>query len=385
MNLDTVVCADALDWLRTLPDESVNCIITSPPYYGLRDYGADGQLGLENTPEQYVTRLVAVFREIRRVLRPDGVCWLNLGDSYAGSGRGLMGDGTPSDRGDAKQGTNRGTTVGVFNKPDWGGLAPKNLIGIPWRVAFALQDDGWILRSDVIWHKPNTMPESVTDRPTKAHEYVFMLTRAARYWYDAEAVSEQSSDNSHGGGQAHVERYMQQSGRNDGSRAMGIVTATRNRRSVWTVATEPTPFAHFATFPQKLIEPMVLAGCPARVCATCGAPWERVVERSADKVNLREGQQQQRRANGAQTGGTERVTLGVTEHVKRETIGFRPSCTCDADTRPGIVLDPFMGSGTTALVARQLGRHFLGCDVNAEYVALANERLAVPYTLPMFV
>ncbi len=381
MNLDTVVCADALDWLRTLPDESVNCIITSPPYYGLRDYGADGQLGLEDTPAAYVERLVAVFREIRRVLRPDGVCWLNLGDSYAGSGRGLMGDGTPSDRGDAKQGTNRGTTVGVFNKPDWGGLAPKNLIGIPWRVAFALQDDGWILRSDVIWHKPNTMPESVTDRPTKAHEYVFMLTRAARYWYDAEAVSEQSSDNSHGGGQAHVERYMQQSGRNDGSRAMGIVTATRNRRSVWTVATEPTPFAHFATFPQKLIEPMVLAGCPARVCATCGAPWER----SADKVNLREGQQQQRRANGAQTGGTERVTLGVTEHVKRETIGFRPSCTCDADTRPGIVLDPFMGSGTTALVARRLGRHFLGCDVNAEYVALANERLAVPYTLPMFV
>lgn len=385
MSLDTVVCADALDYLRTLPDESVNCIITSPPYYGLRDYGADGQLGLEDTPAAYVERLVAVFREIRRVLRPDGVCWLNLGDSYAGSGRGLMGDGTPSDRGDAKQGTNRGTTVGVFNKPDWGGLAPKNLIGIPWRVAFALQDDGWILRSDVIWHKPNTMPESVTDRPTKAHEYVFMLTRAARYWYDAEAVSEQSSDNSHGGGQAHVERYMQQSGRNDGSRAMGIVTATRNRRSVWTVATEPTPFAHFATFPQKLIEPMVLAGCPARVCATCGAPWERVVERSADKVNLREGQQQQRRANGAQTGGTERVTLGVTEHVKRETIGFRPSCTCDADTRPGIVLDPFMGSGTTALVARRLGRHFLGCDVNAEYVALANERLAVPYTLPMFV
>jgi len=373
MNLDTVVCADALDWLRTLPDESVNCIITSPPYYGLRDYGADGQLGLENTPEQYVTRLVAVFREIRRVLRPDGVCWLNLGDSYAANRTEQV---TPTKWPTLQQGQSSRVPSG---------LKPKDLIGIPWRVAFALQADGWWLRSDIIWAKPNPMPESVRDRPTKAHEYVFLLTRSATYWYDAEAVSEQSSDNSHGGGQAHVERYMQQSGRNDGSRAMGIVTATRNRRSVWTVATEPTPFAHFATFPQKLIEPMVLAGCPARVCATCGAPWERVVERSADKVNLREGQQQQRRANGAQTGGTERVTLGVTEHVKRETIGFRPSCTCDADTRPGIVLDPFMGSGTTALVARQLGRHFLGCDVNAEYVALANERLAVPYTLPMFV
>lgn len=321
MNLDTVVCADALDYLRTLPDESVNCIITSPPYYGLRDYGASGQIGLEDTPAAYVERLVAVFREIRRVLRPDGVCWLNLGDSYAGSGRGLMGDGTPSDRGDAKQGTNRGTTVGVFNKPDWGGLAPKNLIGIPWRVAFALQDDGWILRSDVIWHKPNTMPESVTDRPTKAHEYVFMLTRAARYWYDAEAVAETSisagevitlGEKSFSKGQA-IGAGIDPSG--NGKAASYEVRPTRNRRSVWTVATEPTPFAHFATFPQKLIEPMVLAGCPAG----------------------------------------------------------------------GIVCDPFMGSGTTALVARRLGRHFLGCDVNAEYVALANERLAVPYTLPMFV
>lgn len=387
MNLDTVVCADALDWLRTLPDESVNCIITSPPYYGLRDYGADGQLGLEDTPAAYVERLVAVFREIRRVLRPDGVCWLNLGDSYAGSGRGLMGDGTPSDRGDAKQGTNRGTTVGVFNKPDWGGLAPKNLIGIPWRVAFALQDDGWILRSDVIWHKPNPMPESVRDRPTKAHEYVFMLTRAARYWYDAEAVSEQSSDNSHGGGQAHVERYMQQSGRNDGSRAMGIVTATRNRRTVWTVATESTPFAHFATFPQKLIEPMVLAGCPARVCVTCGAPWERVVERG---LTAHDG-----KTDSAYSEGSAANRLALLRQAARErggeytngckTIGWQPTCTCDADTRPGIVLDPFMGSGTTALVARRLGRHYVGCDVNPEYVALAHERLAEPYTLPMFV
>jgi len=323
MNLDTVVCADALDYLRTLPDESVNCIITSPPYYGLRDYGASGQIGLEDTPAAYVERLVAVFREIRRVLRPDGVCWLNLGDSYAGSGRGLMGDGTPSDRGDAKQGTNRGTTVGVFNKPDWGGLAPKNLIGIPWRVAFALQDDGWILRSDVIWHKPNTMPESVTDRPTKAHEYVFLLTKSERYFYDADAVREPNTpDMARRAALGHTrgKNGKTDASRNDadtlrGEHAMEITASGRNRRSVWTVPTEPKPFAHFATFPQKLIEPMVLAGCPAG----------------------------------------------------------------------GIVCDPFMGSGTTALVARRLGRHFLGCDVNAEYVALANERLAVPYTLPMFV
>ena len=378
MNLDTVVCADALDYLRTLPDESVNCIITSPPYYGLRDYGADGQLGLENTPEQYVTRLVAIFAEARRALRSDGTCWIVLGDSYAGSGRGPTGH-----NGLGNQTQRQGFDSPPVSIPH--GLKPKDLIGIPWRVAFALQADGWWLRSDIIWAKPNPMPESVRDRPTKAHEYVFLLTRSATYWYDAEAIAEPSSNNSHGGGQAHGTRYMQQSGRNDGNRAMGIVTVSHNRRTVWTVSTEPTPFAHFATFPQKLIEPMVLAGCPARVCAKCGAPWEQVIERKAQEYNEREGAAQRLRCAGAIAGGTKKVTLGKTHLVKRNIIGWQPACACDADTRPGIVCDPFMGSGTTALVARQLGRHFLGCDVNAEYVALANERLAVPYTLPMFV
>lgn len=323
MNLDTVVCADALDFLRTLPDESVNCLITSPPYYGLRDYGEDGQLGLEDTPAEYVARMVAIFREARRVLRDDGTCWIVIGDSYWG-GKGQSGHADPemqmvrvasgvSFNAPAAHVGGHGQTRPTDRKHET--LKPKDLIGIPWRVALALQADGWYLRSDIIWSKPNPMPESVRDRPTKAHEYVFLLTRSATYWYDADAVAEVSGSNSHGGGQAHDSRYMQQSGRNDGNRTMGIVTPTRNRRSVWTVSTEPTPFAHFATFPQKLIEPMVLAGCPAG----------------------------------------------------------------------GIVCDPFMGSGTTALVARQLGRHFLGCDINAEYVALANERLAVPYTLPMFV
>lgn len=388
MNLDTVVCADALDYLRTLPDESVNCIITSPPYYGLRDYGADGQLGLENTPEQYVTRLVAIFAEARRALRSDGTCWIVLGDSYAGSGR-----GPTRHNGLGNQTQRQGFDSPPVSIPH--GLKPKDLIGIPWRVAFALQADGWWLRSDIIWAKGcsgiyqggSTMPESVRDRPTKAHEYVFLLTRSATYWYDAEAIAEPSSNNSHGGGQAHGTRYMQQSGRNDGNRAMGIVTVSHNRRTVWTVSTEPTPFAHFATFPQKLIEPMVLAGCPARVCAACGAPWERMVERG---FTAHDGKTESAHEKGSSAHRLALLRQAARERGgeyvnERKTVGWEPTCSCQADISPGVVCDPFMGSGTTALVARQLGRHFLGCDVNAEYVALANERLAVPYTLPMFV
>lgn len=309
--VDTIVCADALEWLRTLPDEFVNCIITSPPYYGLRDYGVDGQLGLEDTPEQYVARLVEIFAEARRVLCSDGTLWLNLGDSYAGSNKGTMANGTYA--GGEKQYTNSGTMIGALRKTGTpSGLKPKDLIGIPWRVAFALQGDGWVLRSEIIWHKPNPMPESVKDRPTRAHEYVFLLTKSLSYWYDADAIAEPSSGLTGGGfSRAYAESQPAHG-------AMRLErpkdNGTRNRRSVWTVTTEPTPFAHFATFPQKLIEPMVLAGCPAN----------------------------------------------------------------------GIVLDPFMGSGTTALVARRLGRHYLGCDINAEYVRLANERLAEAYTLPLF-
>ena len=322
MNLDTVVCADALDFLRTLPDESVNCLITSPPYYGLRDYGEDGQLGLEDTPAEYVARMVAIFREARRVLRDDGTCWIVIGDSYWG-GKGQSGHADPemqmvrvasgvSFNAPAAHVGGHGQTRPTDRKHET--LKPKDLIGIPWRVAFALQADGWWLRSDIIWAKPNPMPESVRDRPTKAHEYVFLLTRSATYWYDAEAIVEPAimkpqNRNTSGRGKKDI-------GYAEHRKAPGMTNPiTRNCRTIWTVATEPTPFAHFATFPQKLIEPMVLAGCPAG----------------------------------------------------------------------GVVCDPFMGSGTTALVARQLGRHFLGCDVNAEYVALANERLAVPYTLPMFV
>ena len=212
---------DCREVLKTLPSKSVDCCVTSPPYFGLRDYGEDNQIGLENTPDKYANTLVAVFKEVKRVLKDNGTLWLNLGDSYSGN------NSRASNNGRAGYGKKR---EGVFNKTK--NIPPKNLIGIPWRVAFALQNDGWILRQDIIWHKPNPLPESVKDRCTKAHEYIFLLSKSEKYYYDSHAIKEQSVD------------------------------CLSNKRSVWTVPVKPFNQAHFATYPPDLIEPCILAGCP---------------------------------------------------------------------------------------------------------------------------
>ncbi len=245
---------DCLDLLRAMPDESVQTCVTSPPYWGLRDYGHDGQLGLEETPEQYVENMVAVFREVRRVLRDDGTLWLNLGDSYTSGGR--DGHGT---RVGYKQQTNRGMNGDrdPVRAPQPPGLKPKDLVGIPWMVAFALRADGWYLRSDIIWAKPNPMPESVTDRPTKAHEYLFLLTKGLRYYYDAEAIRERAECDRMRGPAHHPDPI---STNGNSGLAHRPLTGHRNKRSVWTVTTQPFSGAHFATFPPKLIEPCILAG-----------------------------------------------------------------------------------------------------------------------------
>lgn len=248
---------DALETLQTLPDGVFNTCVTSPPYWGLRDYGEAGQIGLEETPDQYVDRLVAVFAEVRRTLRDDGTLWLNLGDSYA-TGAGKVGQ-CP---GGGEQGQRwRGARTSP-NRLPIPGLKPKDLVGIPWRVAFALQSDGWYLRSDIIWAKPNPMPESVTDRPTKAHEYVFLMSKAARYYYDADAIKEQHSRDWHD--ETVGAPYMtKKDGRNDGGKLVGRGDPSgRNKRSVWTVTTRPYSGAHFACYPPDLIKPCILAGCP---------------------------------------------------------------------------------------------------------------------------
>jgi DNA modification methylase len=249
---------DCLAALPAIPAGSVHTVVTSPPYWGLRDYGADGQVGLEATPEAYVERLVRVFREVRRVLRNDGTVWLNLGDSYTMGTRGAGGNG--------KQHSNAGSIITDRTWRIAPGLKPKDLVGIPWRVAFALQADGWYLRSDIIWAKPNPMPESVRDRPTKSHEYIFLLTKSERYHYDHAAIAEASVTadprrpyTSTGAWQMDGRPSEQRHG---GEMRDGENFTVRNKRSVWTVATQPYPEAHFATYPPELIRPCILAGSP---------------------------------------------------------------------------------------------------------------------------
>lgn len=332
-----VLIGDCREKLRELPDESVHCCVTSPPYFGLRDYGVGGQIGLEKSPDEFIAALVEVFREVHRVLRADGTLWLNLGDSYNAH----PGQRKTTDSVGAKQETNAGSNSAPSRHVR--GLAAKQLIGIPWRVAFALQADGWYLRSDIIWHKPNPMPESVTDRPTSAHEHIFLFAKSARYFFDADAVAEPLSESSIWRLSQDVDAQAGSSRANGGAKTNGPMKAVgklkphskaygrkvadettdmaangeagagfaprqdgmRNIRNVWTVATQPFKEAHFATFPAALIEPCIKAGC----------------------------------------------------------------------LPGGVVFDPFFGAGTTGLVAQRLGRDCIGIELNPDYAAMAAERI----------
>ena len=341
------------------------------------------QLGLEPTPEAYVANMVAVFREVRRVLRDDGTLWLNIGDTYAGyhGNKNADYDAAPSNKGGYFE--NQRQTLVNHN-----GIKNKDLVGIPWRVAFALQADGWWLRQDIIWHKPNPMPESVTDRCTKAHEYIFLLTKSSRYFYDSEAVKESS------GKAAGVVTLVSSEGkkgtlRNDEGR-IHVSDGTRNRRSVWTVSTKPYSGAHFATYPPDLIEPCILAGTSERGrCKACGAAWERIVERGeytkADKPSARKGDGDNPHAH---TGARSIMEMVGGGHVPTKTIGWQPTCQCNAgEPIPCVVLDPFNGSGTTGEVCIKHGRHYVGCELNQDYIELAKKRLqgaARSYGTPLF-
>ena len=332
-----ILTKDCRDALRTLPDQSVHCCVTSPPYFGLRDYGVDGQIGLEPTPDAFVAELVSVFREVRRVLRDDGTLWLNLGDSYAGSwgnyGGANRGNGTQREIKNGSIIKDQAERNGQHLPPTAkvAGLKPKDLIGIPWRVAFALQADGWYLRQDIIWAKPNPMPESVRDRCTKSHEYIFMLSKSQRYYYDQDAIKEpavaadmgemdggaqRNSDGSKANKgrhfrdkidkqRGHSRRHAGFNDRWDTMEKAGQCSGVRNKRSVWTVATQPFKESHFATFPPQLIVPCLLAGCP----------------------------------------------------------------------ESGTVLDPFGGAGTTGLVADRLHRSAILIELNPTYAEMARGRI----------
>jgi DNA modification methylase len=364
-----ILNSDCRDILPTLPAECVHCVVTSPPYWGLRDYGISGQLGLEPTVADYVETVRAVFAEVRRVLRKDGTLWLNMGDSYASAWvcnrRNVVGNGS-LENGKRDNRPNR-----LVN-----GLKEKDLCGIPWRVAFALQADGWYLRSDIIWSKPNPMPESVTDRPTKAHEYVFLMSKSERYYYDAEAIAEESnfSDPRKPFAPGQIDNRGNGHDRGGGiERTFGVrEKGRRNRRTVWEIATAPFPEAHFATFPPALVEPCILAGCPAKCCAKCGAPWRRDTECSYEWYREPREDRNWRSVAGITRGG------GMKGNANKNviTIGFSPSCSCNADVIPGTVIDPFGGAGTTGIVADRLGRNAILIELNTKYAAMAEGRIA---------
>jgi len=354
----------------------VQMCVTSPPYFGLRSYGIgaeNGEIGLEQTPDEYVAAMVEVFSLVWYLLADDGVLWLNLGDSYFSTTKGTGGSNPETSSKQAWKGSENGqgfTPIRLLagDMP----IKPKDLIGIPWRVAFALHAAGWYLRQDIIWHKPNPMPESVTDRCTKAHEYLFLLSKSDRYYFDNEAIKEPANPDNYRANASRraVAPGQTPQGKLDSERG-GVMCETRNRRSVWTVATKPYKGAHFATFPPALIEPCILAGTSQEGhCPKCGKRWERIVKRTAENHIARQDRQ-------VATGGA--ITGGVGKNfpdVRTESIGFFPSCTCGAAPVPDVVFDPFMGSGTTAQVAIKLGRQYLGCELNHAYADLQNDRTA---------
>jgi DNA modification methylase len=305
--------------LKEIPDQTFNMCVTSPPYWGLRDYGSAGQIGMEQSLEEYIENLIFVFREVKRVLKDDGTLWLNLGDCYSGSSRGRNsnGEANPGKFSISKQ--SKGQTIGNIKIPrNIQGLKNKDLIGLPWRVAFALQQDGWYLRTEIIWNKPNAMPESVRDRPTRSHEYIFLLSKSPTYYYDYESIKEPAvnGDPNSPRGSNGVIGEKNKGIRTDkprgsfkgkyGESAFRAIRKTRNKRTVWTVTTKPIKEAHFASFPPDLIEPCIIAGSPEN----------------------------------------------------------------------GLVLDPFFGSGTTGIAALKNNRNFIGIEVNSDYIEIAKSRLS---------
>lgn len=460
-----IIVGDCRAVLATLPDESVHCVVTSPPYYGLRDYqtatwdggdpthehdrvaarngrggsgspgkqtanaypsdlpaalcscGArriDAQIGLEATPDKYVAEMVAVFRDVRRVLRSDGVCWLVLGDSYAGSGKG----GNPED---GKQATNKGSqSIGVLYGTGKTareaavtnvtrnviGVKEKNLLMMPARVALALQADGWILRSQLPWIKRSAMPERTADRPTSAVEYVYLFAKQARYFYDGEAIKRvAASDHPSGNGYKRDARlsYKDDNGARGNDEQWNGVGGSRSFRNsdlffenldephgavmdadgeIVALDVNPAGYAeaHFATFPARLIEPLIKAGTSERgVCPTCGAPWVRATERIDQGYDgSRYGERAVEAAGGAKTGGTRQSTLGSSNGKltgRTATLGWAQSCAHGGDPAPATILDPFCGAATTLLVADRLGRHGIGIELNPAYAAMGERRL----------
>jgi DNA modification methylase len=374
---------DAGETMRDLPASSVHAVVTSPPYFGLRDYGVDGQIGLEDSLNQYIQTLVDVGEAVRHVLRPDGSWWLNLGDSYSGSNSTASATEGRDDLHTSGAVPDNSNTSDTF-------LGRKNKMLVPHRVAIALQDAGWVVRNDVTWVKPNPMPSSVKDRLNTTTEQIFHLTPAPDYWYDLDAIREPYAESYERRAEAGYEHKHGDAadgwGEGDHNHAAnhnrgGILAEEgeygdhmnpngKNPGDVFEVTTKPYPEAHFAVYPPDLVRKPIKATCPPKVCAECGAPYDRVVDRETGEYDYSERREQVK--GRIQSSGT------MTERPSVEHVGWQKGCECDTDaTEPGIVLDPFAGAGTTCLVAKRLGRQFVGIDLNPEYVAMAQKRVGV--------
>lgn len=451
-----IICGDWKEAARQLAPASIDCIITSPPYYGLRDYGTatwkggdadcdhverrirtgdglaqlseayrggghkaaevpviqfrgecgkcgavsvDQQIGQEETPEAYISSLVEGFRILRTALKDTGTLWVNIGDSYASSGKVRT-----NEQATRKSGLKGGfaSQIAAKNQPAkrGRGLKDKDLIGIPWMLAFALRADGWYLRQDIIWHKPNPMPESVTDRCTKSHEYIFLFSKSSQYYYDAEAIKEDTAEyeflrrqkekakgltgkqqlKSNGFEMGQTPQSENGAVRDKAAKIDPALSGKRNKRSVWTVTTKPFADAHFACYPHELIDPCILAGTSEKGnCPKCGGPWSRILEPvlNVGHTGDTESQYQEGTTANRLTMLRQAAREQGTEYTgEKKTIGWQPSCECGiSETVPAIVYDPFTGSGTTASAAKSLGRAYMGSELNPEYIKIINKRL----------
>jgi DNA modification methylase len=394
----TFLTGDCRDVLPTLADASVQCVVCSPPYYALRSYLPDGhadkhrEIGSEPTPDAFVATLVEVFREVRRVLRDDGTCWVNLGDSYSGGKTGRTDQDRNSRNMDGRNTANASLTgqPDGWQRPVAPGYKPKDLLMMPARVALALQADGWWLRSDIIWHKPNPMPESCRDRPTSAHEHVFLLTKKPSYYFDNDAIREPQSEGTierFGNGNAPRKPGIKQGGSDrktlsfDQATPDAILPNGRSCRNVWTIATHAYSAAHFATYPPELVERCIRAGTSEKgCCPQCGAPWYRVTEGNGAATGKSYNDHSLDAVAGMsqpspnKKGGSEWRKAQAADPIR--TTGWSPSCQCNAEVVPCTVLDPFSGAGTTALVADRLQRNAIAIDLSHEYRDMAAARIA---------
>jgi len=372
MKTNTIIQGDCLEQLKKLPDDSINCCMTSPPYWALRDYGVDKQLGLEPTFEEYINKLCDIFDEVKRVLRKDGTCWVNIGDTYCGGHAG--GSTHPKgssvvEKGGVPQHTKKGRPAGNLGNT----YTEKCLIMIPFRFAIEMQNRGWILRNVIIWHKPNCMPSSVKDRFTVDFEYIFFFVKNKKYWFETQYEPSVDKESYTGRKQRYSLSIDNIDPKHNAMKGFkkntGKCYPNRNKRTVWRICPKPFKEAHFAVYPEELCETPIKAGCPEFVCNKCSNP--KILEIKREVIHNRVNK---RKDANVRPDNYERIPNDW-KPKEEKILGYKPTCKCNSGFSGGIVLDPFFGAGTTGLVALKQNKQFIGIELNPEYIEIAKARL----------